>query len=79
VTLRTALIPTLLRTMNTNVSTVLETMFGMLLHRLVNLAIFTLKDVISVERMLMEMLNAWFVKTQSEILTTSLISQLKTD
>jgi len=65
--------------MNTNVSTVLETMFGMLLHRLVSLAIFTLKDVISVERMLMEMLNAWFVKTQSEILTTSLISQLKTD
>ena len=63
--------------MNTNVSTVLETMFGMLLHRLVSLAIFTLKDVISVERMLMEMLNAWFVKTQSEILTTSLISQLK--
>ena len=65
--------------MNTNVSTVLETMFGMQLHRLVNLAIFTLKDVISAERMLMVMLNAWFVKTQSEILTTSLISQLKTD
>ena len=63
--------------MNTNVSTVLETMFGMLLHRLVNLAIFTLKDAISAERTLMEMLNAWFVKTQSEILTTSLISQLK--
>jgi len=63
--------------MNTNVSTVLETMFGMLLHRLVSLAIFTLKDAISAERTLMEMLNAWFVKTQSEILTTSLISQLK--
>lgn len=76
-TLKTVLIPTLSKTMNTIVSTVLETLFGIQLHLLVSLVMFTLKVVRNAERTLMEMLSAWSAKILTEILLISLISLLK--